>query len=186
MTASEMIDVLNDEGEVIDTISRDLAEQGNHITQNVLVFIFNSSDKVWVQLRPLNKKHYPGKWDISTCGGVMSGEMHETAAYREVFEEMGIRVELHHVESFLNVFTGDNNELRKRLSHLYVGASDKEPKVNADVDAFMSWQPKKLRANVMKNPDVYVPSFLAELDKALKGFDDLKQSSRILRSARLG
>ena len=154
-----MIDVLNEEGEVIETIPRNLAEQGNHITQNVLVFIFNSSGEVWTQLRPLNKKHYPGRWDISTCGGVMSGEANEAAAY--------------HIESFMNVFPGDNGELRKRLSHLYIGVSDEQPKVNADVDEFRSWSPKNLRMNVAENPDIYVPSFLVELDKALKGYDRL-------------
>ena len=173
MSISEMIDVLNEEGEVIETIPRNLAEQGNHITQNVLVFIFNSSGEVWTQLRPLNKKHYPGRWDISTCGGVMSGEANEAAAYREVFEETGIRAELHHIESFMNVFPGDNGELRKRLSHLYIGVSDEQPKVNADVDEFRSWSPKNLRMNVAENPDIYVPSFLVELDKALKGYDRL-------------
>ena len=179
MSASEMIDVLNDEGEVINTISRDLAERGNHLTQNVLVFIFNTSGNVWTQLRPLSKKHYPGKWDISACGGVISGESLDEAARRETFEEMGLEVDLCHVESFLNVFVGDKGEIRKRLSHLYVGISDEEPRVNADVDEFMSWQPKELRTSVIGDAGSYVPSFLAEFDKALKGYDDLKRSSYI-------
>jgi len=177
MSANEMIDILNDEGEVIDTIPRLLAEQSNHLTQNALVFVFNSSGEIWVQLRPQNKKHYPGRWDISTCGGIVSGESHQEAARRETFEEMGIAVDLRHVESFLNVFPGDNGEIRRRLSHMYVGISDEKPQVNADVDEFKIWQPKNLRVDVVKHPEVYVPSFLIELDKALKGYENLKSSA---------
>lgn len=172
-----MIDVLNDEGEVVDTIPRELAERGDHLTQNVLVFVFNSSGNVWVHLRPRNKKHYPGKWDISTCGGVVSGESKDEAAHRETFEEMGIRLELRHAESFLNVFPSENGATHRRLSHLYIGTSDREPQVNVDVEEFKLWKPEDLKASVIKSPEAYVPSFLTELNKALKAYSSLKLST---------
>lgn len=168
-----MIDVLNEDGEVINTISRELAELDNHITENVLVFVFNSQGKVWVQLRPKTKTHYPGMWDISACGGVVSGETHEQAAERETFEEMGIKVDLHFVESFMNIFVGDNGEERKRLSHLYVGVCDGLPQTNDEVDEFKSWEPNKLREDVETSPESYIPSFDVELDKAVKSFSQL-------------
>src|SRR5688572_7361678 len=116
MSAGEIIDVLNEDGEVIDTIPREQAERDNHLTENVLIFVFNSEGKVWTQLRPKSKNHYPGRWDISACGGLLSKESHEHAAKRETLEEMGIDVELHYAESFLNVFPGDNGEQPRRLS----------------------------------------------------------------------
>lgn len=169
MSKHEIIDVLNEDGEVIDTISREQAEQDNHITENVLVFVFNSLGRVWVQLRPKSKNHYPGKWDISACGGVLSNETNDEAAHRETIEEMGIEVDLHHVESFLNVFPGDNGEERKRLSHLYIGISDEQPKTNEEVDEFKDWEPDELRADVIARPNAYIPSFVVELDKAIDG-----------------
>lgn len=173
MSETEIIDVLNENGDVIDTISREQAERDNHITENVLIFVFNSYGRVWVQLRPQDKKHYPGKWDISACGGVLSTETNDEAAQRETLEEMGFEVKLHHVESFLNVFPGDNGEERKRLSHLYVGISDEEPQLNEEVDEFKDWDPVELRANVIADPDAFVPSFLVELDKAIQGYRQL-------------
>lgn len=175
MSKQEIIDVLNEDGEVVDTISRELAERDNHITENVLIFVFNSRGRVWVQLRPQTKNHYPGKWDISACGGVLSGETNEQAAHRETLEEMGIDVELHHVESFLNVFPGDSGEERKRLSHLYIGISDEQPQANNEVDEFKKWEPNELRADVKAHPDAYVPSFIVELDKAIKGFKGMRK-----------
>jgi isopentenyl-diphosphate Delta-isomerase len=177
MSAGEMIDVLNSKGEVIDTMLRELAEHGDHITQNVLVFIFDSKGNAWVQHRPLNKKHYPGKWDISACGGVISGESPEEAAHRETLEETGIQVTLYYVESFLNVFPGENGETRRRLSHLYIGASDELPRVNTDVDEFKICQPVELKEDIASFPEAYVPSFLTELNKALEGYSRLKSTT---------
>jgi isopentenyl-diphosphate delta-isomerase len=173
MSKHEIIDVLNEDSKVVDTISRELAERDNHITENVLIFVFNSLGRVWIQLRPLTKNHYPGKWDISACGGVLSDETNEQAAQRETLEEMGIEVDLHHIESFLNVFPGDNGEERKRLSHLYVGKSDELPQTNPEVDEFRDWQPDELRADVLARPDDYIPSFIVELDKAIEGYRGL-------------
>lgn len=178
MDTGEIIDVLNEAGEVVGTIPREQAEQENHITENVLVFVFNSPGNVWVQLRPRTKKHYPGKWDISACGGVVSGEAHNEAANRETTEEMGHEVELHYVESFLNVFAGDNGEERKRLSHLYVGVSDEQPVTNAEVDEFKIWEPAKLREDALARPHAYVASFVIELDKAIVGHQKLLQHTK--------
>lgn len=169
MSKQEIIDVLNDGGEVIDTISREEAERDNRITENVLIFVFNSKGEVWVQLRPKTKNHYPGVWDISACGGVMREETHEQAAKRETKEEMGLDLGLKYLESFLNIFPGDSGEERKRLSHLYIGISDEIPEQNDEVDEFKIWDPAKLRTDVLKNPNNYVPSFIVELDKAVEG-----------------
>lgn len=167
MSQHELIDVLNETGEVIDTISRGQAESENQITNNVLVFVFNSVGQVWTQLRPQSKSYYPGKWDISACGGVLSGETKDEAAQRETMEEMRLDVKLTHVESFLNVFQGDNDTTIKKMSHLYVGMSDELPTTNAEVDEFKCWQISELRQDATAQPDAYVPSFVVELDKAL-------------------
>ncbi len=168
-----MIDILNEEGEVVDTITREDAEKDNHTTENVLIFVFNSLGKVWVQLRPMTKRHYPGRWDISACGGIISGETKEQAANRETLEEMGIDVDLKYVESFLNVFPGDNGEQRKRLSHLYIGISDAMPLKNDEVDEFRIWEPDALRRDVLASPGQYIPSFIVELDKATAGYNSV-------------
>lgn len=173
MSAAEVIDILDEAGEVVGSMSREEAEKDNHITANVLVFIFNSVGKVWVQLRPQHKKHYGGLWDISACGGVLSGEAHDAAADRETLEETELEVELHFVESFLNVFVGDNGETRKRLSHLYIAVSDKQPQVNKEVDEFKLWEVEPLRADAENRSESYVPSFIVELDKAVASYEEL-------------
>jgi isopentenyl-diphosphate delta-isomerase len=175
MSNKEIINIFNEDGDVIGTVPRYQAEQDNHITENVLVFVFNSHGKVWIQLRPQSKNHYPGMWDISACGGVLSSETHSQAAQRETKEEMGIQVKLNYVESFLNEFPGDNGEIRRRLSHLYIGISDEKPIANHEVDEFKLWDPADLIADIKVNPGSYTPSLLAELEIALKGLKELNK-----------
>ncbi len=178
MSTNEIIDILNAEGEKVGKMSREEAENDNHTTEHVLTFVFSSHGRVWVQLRPKTKKHYPGMWDISACGGVVSGESHEEAAKREAFEETGLEVDLHYVESFLNTFPDDSGETRKRLSYLYMAISDDKPVINDEIEEFKEWQVNELRQDVKSKPDKYVPSFLTELDKAVRGYELLVGQGR--------
>ncbi len=167
MSNHEIVEIFDSHGNVTGTMTRGEAEHANHLTQNVLMFIFNTRGEVWFQLRPMTKKHYPGLWDISACGGVVTGEELITSARRELQEETGLVCELQYVESFMNVFPGDHGETRRRLSHLYIGVTDDIPRVNEEVDEFRALPVARLRAEVEADPHKFVPPFLLELDKAV-------------------
>src|SRR6266403_4015737 len=171
MHAPETLEILDEDGHIIGTMSREEAEAANHATPNVLVFIFDSAGRVWIQLRPKTKKHYPGLWDIATCGGVVVGETPAESAKREMSEEMGFTTELEPVVSFMNVFPGDDpSETRRRLSHLFIGISDLQPQVSDEVDEFKALPHAELRTDAAAHPQKYIPSFLAELDKATAAY----------------
>lgn len=165
--SDEIVHTLGEDGAILGEITRAEAENKNHTTENVIVFVFNPEGKVWVQLRSLTKKHFPGLWDVSACGGVNSGESHQDAARRETKEETGLDVDMTYVTSFMNIFPGDNGEERRRLSHVCKGATDKIPTVNDEVDEFKLWDVSELRKDIVKNAQNYIPSFLVELDIAL-------------------
>lgn len=171
MSSGEILDVVDDEGNIVNTISREEAERDNHTIENVIVFVFNSLGKVWIQKRPMSKKHYPGLWDVSACGAIVSGEDKMAAAQREQLEEMGFASELRFVETFLNVFPDEEGTaMRKRLSHLFIGISDQVPEANDEVDEFLALLHEELRQLVVNKPDEYIPSFLIELDKAVEAY----------------
>ena len=167
MDNHETLDIVNQDGQIVGNLSRQQAEQDNHTTANVLVFIFNSQAQVLVSLRSQTKKHFPGLWDVSACGGVQSAEDHAQTAARETKEETGLSPDLKYISSFLNVFPGPNNQQLKRFSHLYIGFSDGQPQINDEVDQFKYWQPQQLRQAVLASPDKYIPSFIVELDMAI-------------------
>lgn len=58
--------------------------------QAVHVFVVNRAGEVFLQKRSVNKDVQPGKWDTSVGGHVDAGEAPDTAAARELSEELGV------------------------------------------------------------------------------------------------
>ena len=69
----------------------------------VHVCIFGSDGRMLIQQRQSCKRSYPDYWDISCGGCAISGETSQQAAERELFEELGIRLELTHARPHLTV-----------------------------------------------------------------------------------
>lgn len=176
MSSGEITDFFDEQGNHQGSMSRSKAESDNLVIQNVIVFVFNSLGKVWIQKRPMNKNHFPGLWDVSACGAVHRGEQPLEAAKREQLEEMGFNSDLHFVETFMNKFKGHDSLPTQRLSHLFVGVSDETPAPNEEVDEFLAVPHAELRAKVAKEPGSYIPSFLTELDKATAAFIELENN----------
>lgn len=56
----------------------------------VHVFVFNQQGQLFLQRRSMTKDTAPGKWVSSCSGHVDSGEDYDTAARRELREEIGL------------------------------------------------------------------------------------------------
>ena len=57
----------------------------------IRVFLFNDNNELLLQWRSVHEDTFPNTWDQSAGGHVDAGEDYETAAYRELSEELGIR-----------------------------------------------------------------------------------------------
>ena len=60
----------------------------------VHVIVFNTRGEMLCQQRQSFKEGYPNLWDISAGGSALAGEDRQSAAQRETFEELGLRVSL--------------------------------------------------------------------------------------------
>ncbi|MFH0804923.1 MAG: hypothetical protein V1916_01875, partial [Patescibacteria group bacterium] len=85
----------------------------------------------------------------------------------------GFTCEIHFVEAFLNEFPGEDGSLRRRLSHLFIGRSDKIPTVNPEVEEFAAVPADKLVQNIRARQQDYIPSFIVELEKARTAYAEL-------------
>ncbi|MHC5374751.1 NUDIX hydrolase [Enterococcus sp. LJL120] len=65
----------------------------------VTVLVFNSAGQLLIQKRKENKFAWPNYWDFTASGAVDFGEEIYQAAERELFEELGITVQLKNVAS---------------------------------------------------------------------------------------
>jgi 16S rRNA (adenine1518-N6/adenine1519-N6)-dimethyltransferase len=68
---------------------------GNKLRHRAVhILIFSGNDGVFLQKRSRWKDRHPLKWDSSAAGHVNAGEEYDTAALRELNEELGISTEL--------------------------------------------------------------------------------------------
>ncbi|MFH1069349.1 MAG: NUDIX domain-containing protein [Candidatus Glassbacteria bacterium] len=89
--AEELFDIVDENDRVTGTALRsDVHGNPGLIHRSIHVHVFNSRSELFLQLRGLDKETQPGKWDTSVGGHVTSGENQETAAVREMEEELGI------------------------------------------------------------------------------------------------
>ena len=69
-----------------------IAKGDHHLT--VHVCILNTKGQMLIQKRDERKKVFPSKWDVTAAGSALSGETSRSAAERELYEELGIKLVL--------------------------------------------------------------------------------------------
>ncbi len=79
----------------------DFAENSYHLV--VHACIFNSNNHMLIQKRQPFKAVWPGMWDITVGGSAVAGETSQSAIERELFEELGLKLDLQHVRPHLTV-----------------------------------------------------------------------------------
>jgi isopentenyldiphosphate isomerase len=90
-STEELLDVVNEKGEVIKTLPRSEIHGDPSLMHRVVhVLVFNDRGELLLQKRSMSKDVAPGRWDTSVGGHVNAGEPLEEAVKRETEEELGI------------------------------------------------------------------------------------------------
>ncbi len=90
----ELIDILTAEGKPTGkTALKSEAHKHGWFHATVHIWLFTSDEKILLQQRAITKKVFPGIWDISVAGHILAGENQFNAAKREIFEEIGLKLE---------------------------------------------------------------------------------------------
>jgi 8-oxo-dGTP pyrophosphatase MutT (NUDIX family) len=88
--ASELVEVLDDDGEVVDVVAREVVRAGNLRHRCTYVAVVTSRDELVVHQRAAWKDVYPSYWDVCFGGVAGVGEQWESSALRELAEEAGV------------------------------------------------------------------------------------------------
>lgn len=153
----EIVDIVDEQDNVIGTIFRKDEKEGEHILRSASIFLINEKNEILLQLRSKNSKKYPLHWDISGGGHVNSNEEYEDCAKRELFEEVGIRVEN---VTFLgkHFFTLDNN--RKRFSCCFkakINSSSQLININSNEVEKIKWLSIEEIRTMLNNKEKFHP-----------------------------
>ncbi len=92
MQTEEIFDVVNRHDQVIGRLPRSVVHRRRLYHRSVHGLVFDSSGRVFLQLRSPQKDCNPGLWDSSVAGHLEAGESYDSAIVRETSEELGIRL----------------------------------------------------------------------------------------------
>lgn len=88
--SEEWFDVVNERDEVVSRALRREVHANGWWHRAVHVLVFDGTGRIFLQKRSMMKDLSPGLWDSSCSGHVDSGEDYDTAATRELGEELGL------------------------------------------------------------------------------------------------
>ena len=88
----EWFDVVNERDEVVGRATRREVHARGLLHRAVHVLVFDSGGRVFLQKRSMKKDMSPGLWDSSCSGHLDAGEDYDTAAVRELKEEIGVAI----------------------------------------------------------------------------------------------
>lgn len=86
----ELFDVVDEHDHILRRATRAEVHEQGLIHRAVHILVFNKNRDCLLQKRSMLKDRHPGVWDSSAAGHLDAGEDYETAARRELAEELGI------------------------------------------------------------------------------------------------
>jgi isopentenyldiphosphate isomerase len=90
MSSEEWVDVVDEHDHVVAQATRAEVRRRNLWHRAVYVLVFNAAGQLFVHRRTVSKDVFPGYWDLTVGGVLAAGEDYDTAARRELREEIGI------------------------------------------------------------------------------------------------
>ncbi len=106
--AEEIVDLVDAENRVIGSTTRREVRGRNLLHRGVGILCRNPSGEIYVHRRTTTKDIFPGLYDMLVGGVVNAGESYDSAAAREIGEELGIEGP-EPEPLFLHLYEGPNN-----------------------------------------------------------------------------
>ncbi|WP_260763374.1 NUDIX domain-containing protein [Candidatus Mycosynbacter amalyticus] len=169
---AELLDVVNDHDEVIDSIHRGdmmtLRDTPGRYLRVIELFLQRPNDDIYLPRRSPHKKIFPGSLDHSAAGHMNRGESYEQALVREVHEELGIETTPEDFE-FIHKFSPSEELFYFR--QFYLLRTDQEPQLSPEHTEAVWLPPHELQAyiehDVPAKQTIYedIPILIAFLDE---------------------
>ncbi len=142
----EILDQVDVNDNVIGTVEKRFAKVKGVIHRIVHIIIFDKKGKIALQKRSKEVSYMPGAWVTTAGGHVISGETYLQGANRELFEELGIKLELEKL--FYDFYETDRvTEFLTTFKAVYEGEFNLNPKEAEWVEYFTLEEIQKMINN---------------------------------------
>lgn len=160
MDSTEIVDIVDEKNNIIGSADAATAHDKKLVHRVVGVFVFDASGDLFLQ-----KGNKYGKLDVSVGGHVQRGETYEDAAQREMLEELGLFVPIHHVSTFL--------PKEARLNHYWAVFTattpiDWEFKETEEVSSLEKIGVVKIKEMMRTEPDSFTHGFINTMTELVR------------------
>ncbi|HEY0075387.1 MAG TPA: isopentenyl-diphosphate Delta-isomerase [Abditibacteriaceae bacterium] len=140
---------------------RQAHEDGGVLHRAFSIFIFDSAQRMLLQLRGKDKYHFGGRWTNACCSHPRRGEELQEAAHRRLREELGFDVPLQELFSFTYRAYDEKSGLTEHeFDHVFIGHYDGVPQPNPqEVDDWKWVSISELEDDLTQHPDQYTAWF---------------------------
>ncbi len=154
------IAIVDENDVVIGAETRKIARQQGLRHRIVRIFISNAAGQILLQQRSLKLTDNPGKWDQSAGGHVDEGEDYQTAAIREVQEELGVTLVDLKMVGKIYIERPANDDFLRRFQTIYVAQYDGPLHPDKKEVAKVQWfSPNKIREWYDAKPQDFTKNF---------------------------
>src|SRR5262245_17014945 len=152
----EIFDVVDDEDRVVGQAPRSVVHAQKLRHRAVHIFVFNSRGELLLQKRSAQKDEYPLCYTSSASGHLSAGESYETAAPRELKEELGLAGELEWLAKF-----PAGPQTSQEHTVLYRTISDLAPRIDRDeIDAVTFHSLAEISEMIVRQRQAFSPCFV--------------------------
>ena len=167
--SEELFDIVDEQGNVIGTAPRSKCHgDPSLIHRTAHVFVFHpDGNSILLQLRRKDKDIQPGKWDTSVGGHLDHGEDYETAACRELREELGFSG----VADLKFLFDAKiRNEIESENTRVY-SLTTEGPFFfqKSEIDGIRFWSFEEIDRELSSGGSAFTPNLCEELKKLGRG-----------------
>jgi 16S rRNA (adenine1518-N6/adenine1519-N6)-dimethyltransferase len=155
-SSNDMLDIVDKNDTVIGSGARSMIHARGLIHRAVHIFVFDNSSRIYVQRRSSIKDRFPGRLDSSAAGHVDSGEDYESAARRELMEELALDADIEHVLKVPASQITDNEHVA-----LFKATTDSRPRPDPEEITWGGFmRGEELTGAMERAPGDFVPAFI--------------------------
>lgn len=152
-SGEEIFDVVDEQDRVLRQATRAEVHKNDWWHRAVHIWLFDAEGRLLLQMRSPHKDQYPSTWTSSASGHVDAGEGYETAARRELGEELGLSFPLKPV-----VKLPPSPATAYEFTSLWIGTTDQPPRPNSvEVTAVEWWDIPAAQEAMISEPELFSP-----------------------------
>jgi len=159
MITDERIDIVNEDDEVIGSVSKQEAHEKGFLHRTVIAEVIKTDGR-WTLVKQAPDRQDANQFVSPVGGHVQAGETEDEALIREAKEEFGLDSNFSYKLIGKKIF---NREIIGRKENhyfiLYEITSDKEPILNEESIGFETFTTKQLKKEIKENPKKFGEAF---------------------------